>query len=463
VELFGLSISRAPKRKGGNFQPVPVSGGGWWPIIREPFTGAWQRNQEERADTLLTHSAVFACATLIASDIAKMNLRLVKQDADGIWEETSSPSFSPVLQRPNHYQNRIKFIEWWIISKLIHGNTYALKARDNRGVVTALYILDPARVRVLLAPDGSVFYSLGVDVLNGLTEPVVVPAREIIHDIMVALYHPLLGVSPIFACAMAAIQGLRIQANSTRFFANGSNPGGVLSAPGEISQPTADRIKAYWDTNFTGDNVGKIAVLGDGLKYEPMTVNAHDAQLIEQLKWTVETVCSCFHVPAYMIGGALPPNYNNIEALNQQYYSQCLQALIESLELCLDEGLDLPDKYDTQFDLDDLLRMDTATMITSEKDAIGAGIKKPNESRRRLNLKPVDGGDTPYLQQQNYSLAALAKRDAKAGAPDTPAGTPAATPAPADGGSGDTPPMDEAAAVAAWRIKAAALGLPVAA
>ncbi|HXJ74190.1 MAG TPA: phage portal protein, partial [Candidatus Dormibacteraeota bacterium] len=384
-------MSRAPKRKGGNFQPVPVSGGGWWPIIREPFTGAWQRNQEERADTLLTHSAVFACATLIASDIAKMNLRLVKQDADGIWEETSSPSFSPVLQRPNHYQNRIKFIEWWIISKLIHGNTYALKARDNRGVVTALYILDPARVRVLLAPDGSVFYSLGVDVLNGLTEPVVVPAREIIHDIMVALYHPLLGVSPIFACAMAAIQGLRIQANSTRFFANGSNPGGVLSAPGEISQPTADRIKAYWDTNFTGDNVGKIAVLGDGLKYEPMTVNAHDAQLIEQLKWTVETVCSCFHVPAYMIGGALPPNYNNIEALNQQYYSQCLQALIESLELCLDEGLDLPDKYDTQFDLDDLLRMDTATMITSEKDAIGAGIKKPNESRRRLNLKPVDG------------------------------------------------------------------------
>ncbi len=37
----------------------------------------------------------------------------------------------------------------------------------------------------------------------------------------------------------------------------------------------------------------------------------------------------------------------------------------------------------------------------------------PNEARRREDLPPVDGGDTPYLQVQNYSLAALANRDAR--------------------------------------------------
>ena len=37
----------------------------------------------------------------------------------------------------------------------------------------------------------------------------------------------------------------------------------------------------------------------------------------------------------------------------------------------------------------------------------------PNEARAEIGLQPVAGGDTPYLQQQNYSLAALAKRDAK--------------------------------------------------
>ena len=36
-------------------------------------------------------------------------------------------------------------------------------------------------------------------------------------------------------------------------------------------------------------------------------------------------------------------------------------------------------------------------------------------------MEPVEGGDSPYLQQQNYSLEALAKRDA-ASDPFAPAG-----------------------------------------
>jgi phage portal protein BeeE len=160
-----------------------------------------------------------------------------------------------------------------------------------------------------------------------------------------------------------------------------------------------------------------------------MSVNAVDAQLIEQLKWTAEVVCSAFHVPAYKIGVGQYPTQTNIEALDQQYYSQCLQSLFENIELLLDEGLGLtevPGKtYGTEFDLDDLLRMDTATMIEAEKNAVGAGIKSPNEARKRMNLPPTPGGKGPYLQQQNYSLAALEKRDAKedpfATKPTTPA------------------------------------------
>ena len=136
---------------------------------------------------------------------------------------------------------------------------------------------------------------------------------------MVALFHPLVGVSPLYACGAAALQGITIQQTSQKFFAGGSNPGGVLTAPGAIADETAKRLKDYWDQNFTGDNVGKVAVLGDGLKYEPMTVNAADAQLIEQLKLSAETVCSCFHVPPFMIGVGPPPPFANVEPLQQQY------------------------------------------------------------------------------------------------------------------------------------------------
>jgi HK97 family phage portal protein len=390
--------------------------GGWFPIINEPFAGAWQRNLVERRESILAFGAVYAIVTLIASDIGKIRLRLVQQDSDGIWSETTSPAFSPVLRKPNRFQNRIKFIEQWIVSKLLHGNTYVLLQRDNRGVVVAMYVLDPTRVKPLVADDGSVYYSLGRDNLSGLEDDnIVVPASEIIHDVMVPLYHPLCGVSPLTACGAAAAHGLTIQRHSQKFFSNGSRPGGILTAPGKIEQATADRIKAHWEQNFAGDNSGRVAVLGDDLKYAAMSVNAVDAQLIEQLRWDEINVCTAFHVPPYMIGVGPPPTYNNIEALNQQYYTQCLQSLIESIELCLDEGLGLVNvvgqTYGSEFDINDLLRMDTATQYDTIGKGIGSGLVAPNEGRKQINLKPVKGGDTPYLQQQNFSLAALDRRD----------------------------------------------------
>jgi len=430
MNIFGLSITKALPT---NLRP-PDNRGGWYPIIREPFSGAWQQNVEWSTDEVLGYFAVYRCISLISSDIAKMRVKLVQEDAFGIWHEVSVPAFSPVLRKPNLYQTRIQFMQSWVQSKLINGNAYILKERDQRGVVIGLTVLDPWRVQPMVSTDGSVFYQLSPDRLAGLEFGITAPAREIIHDRWNTIFHPLVGTSPIFACGLAAAQGLKIQNNSASFFANGSNPGGILTAPGAISDETAVRLKQHWDTNYSGANVGKVAVLGDGLKYERMAVNAVDAQLIEQLKWTAEVVCAAFGVPAYMAGIGPAPVNTNIEALSQQYYSQCLQIHVESIEVCLDEGLALPDPYGTEFDTDGLLRMDTATLIAAEATAIGAGIKKPDESRKRLNLPPVEGGDTPYMQQQNFSLAALAKRDR-----DDPFAKPAPAPA-APAGQTETAP-----------------------
>lgn len=401
--------------------------GSWLGLIRESFAGAWQQNVEIKTDSVLAFSAVFSCITLIAADIGKMRLKLMEMDGNGIWEETTSPVLTSVLRKPNHFQTRIKFLEYWITSKLIHGNAYALKKRDSHGAVTGLYLLDPRRVTPLVSDEGDVFYELKTDNLSGLPSGITVPAREIIHDAMICLFHPLVGVSPIYACGLAAAQGSAIQNNSARFFSNGSKPGGVLTAPGAISNETATRLKEHWDSNYSGDNAGKVAVLGDGLKYESMAMSATDSQLIEQLKWSAETVCSVFHVPAYKVGVGPTPTYSNAEVLNQIYYSDCLQSLIESLELCLDEGLELPPQYGTELDLEGLLRMDTATLYKANNDAVGGGWMSPNEARRRASLPPVTGGDTPYLQQQNFSLAALDQRDQ-----NNPLGIQPPAPAPAE-------------------------------
>jgi len=227
--------------------------------------------------------------------------------------------------------------------------------------------------------------------------------------------------------------GLSIQRNSEQFFENKSVPSGIITTPNNIPDTTAKRIKDYWEKNYSGTNVGRgVAVLGDGLTFEGMKETSTDAQLTEQLKLTAEMICTAYGVPPFKIGAAPAPPYNNVESLNQQYYSDCIQTLIQDIESLLDSGLGLTEidgkTYGTDFDERDLLRMDTATKSKTWGDLVGAGIVTPNEARAEFQLKATDGGDTPYMQEQNYALSDLAKRSklanpfgAKAPPQDTPA------------------------------------------
>lgn len=435
MRLFGRELSLTFKR--APMSPPGTGLGGWWPIIKEPYSGAWQNNDSWTNESVLAHYAVYACVTLIANDIGKLRQRLMILDANGIWKETTSPAFSPVLKKPNNYQNHIQFKQWWQTSKLISGNAYGLKQRDQRGVVTSIYLLDPCRVLPLVAEDGSIYYQLSNDNLNRVGDGVTVPASEIIHDRMNCLFHPLVGVSPLYAAAQAACQSLKMQKDSSTFFENSSMPSGILSAPGAISDETAARLKAHWDSAYTGVNRGKVAVVGDDMKFSQMKMSARESELIEQFKLTAEMVCTAFHVPASKVGVAVSPTGTTAAQENQKYYSDCIQILAEEYEACMDDGLSLPDRYGVELDVDGLLRMDPTALMETLSAGVKGGIMAPDEARRRINLAPVEGGATPYLQQQNFSLAALAKRDSQADpfatTPSAPAiETPAAPAEPTD-------------------------------
>jgi phage portal protein BeeE len=171
---------------------------------------------------------------------------------------------------------------------------------------------------------------------------------------------------------------------------------------------------------------------GDGLTYTSMTMTGNDAQLIQQLQWTAQDVARCFHVPGHKIGldtGARTANSSAI--YESMYYSDCLQAYLEAIELLLDDAFYVPDGAGLRFDTKGLMRMDEGAQHAANAQAVGAGYMSPNEARATVHLPPVEGGDTPYLQQQNFSLAALAKRDK-----DNPFSTPAAG---ANGASASSP------------------------
>jgi HK97 family phage portal protein len=455
MNVFGITL-RSPfalVRKDG-FVDNPR----WWTRVLEPFAGAWQRNIEcDRTETVLAFSAVYACITRIANDIATMPLNLVKRDSNGIWNvvEENSP-FWPVLRKPNGYQNRIQFFVTWLLSKLINGNTYALKERDERGIVIALYILDPRKVQTRWLTNGDVFYVLSNDELANIPAGVTVPASEIIHDLMNPLFHPLCGVSPLYASGLAASQGRRMQQNNALMSENANVPSGIVTTPGDISDEQGDKWTREWRERFGGANRGNVAFLGGGLKYEKISFTAEEQQMVEFLNWTAADVARAYGMPLYKIGAGPVPPVGNTDMLQTQYLNDTLRPLIEAIEIGMDEGLGLgptvPRNADlgTEFDLDALWRMDSVTQIDFLSKAVGSAIMSPDEARLRRNLPPVEGGKTPYLQQQNYSLAALAKRDAQAD-PFGTAPAPAPVPPPAEPAEEE----DEAAEAEAMKAFAA--------
>jgi len=401
MKFLGLNITRQKA-----LNNVPNSG--WHPIY-EANTGNWQRNITVDRNSVLANPFVFRCQSMIARDIAKLRVMVMRRDGR-VWKETEGAQAARLLRKPNHFQTRNQFFEVWFLSKLSAGNTYVLKQRDERRTVQKLHILDPNRVQVLVSDSGDVFYQLADDNLSGVNTSVTVPASEVIHDRWNCLFHPLVGLSPIYANGVAATQSQNISESSTNFFGNQAQPGGILSAPGKIGDETAKRLKEAFETSYTGKNAGKIAVMGDGLKFDPITVAASDAQLVEQLKWTSETIATTYGIPLYKVGLGPMPTANNLQSLNVEYYGQSLQGLIEDAESCLDDGLGMDGvKVKTAFDVDGLLRMDSATQM--EVLERGKSLMTLDERRERLNLDGITGGSTVYMQEQDHSIEAIAARD----------------------------------------------------
>ncbi len=340
------------------------AGNGWISLARwgnEYSTGQWQRAVRISDDEILRHHATFACVSQIATDVAKMRMRLMALGgASGAtyWQESPNPAYSPVLSTPNFFQTSSQFLESWLWSKLGHGNTYVLKQRDNRGVVSSLWVLDPWRVRPLIANDdsGAVFYQLFPDrLVPGMAlegnATVTVPAREIIHDRYNTIRHPLVGSSALFAAMAAAAGGLSMVESSARFFKNGAAPRGMLIAPGQIDPDTAKRLEDKWDEEYSGEGTGKIAVLGSGLKFEPMQLSMVDAQIVDQMKWSATQICSVFHVPPWKIGlDTWPRGVINVESLQVDYLASCLQSYVDAIESCLTAGLGLSSNLRVELD-----------------------------------------------------------------------------------------------------------------
>ncbi|MWW06929.1 phage portal protein, partial [Pseudomonas aeruginosa] len=128
-----------------------------------------------------------------------------------------------------------------------------------------------------------------------------------------------------------------------------------------------------------------------------------DSQMVEQLRYSDEQICQPFGIPPFKVGlGSIPAGLG-VDAINQLYYDDALQADIQAMECLLSEGLNT---YPYKVDLDEsvLMRMDAGKKADYHKTLIDGSIETINDARMSFNLPPLVGGNTVYMQQQDFPL-----------------------------------------------------------
>ena len=400
---------------------------------RETSLGAWQRNLSCTMEDMTAFSAVYACVTIVSDDIAKLGLKLWRKLPKGGREEATGHPYWRLLQQPNDWQTPVEFVQQWLFSVLLTGNAFILLRRDGRGAVASMTVLDPCKVRLYLTDEGEAAYRLAEDPLNSvLAAEEFVPARDVMHDRMNTLFHPLMGVSPIVSAAASATAGNRILHQAESFFGSMSRPSGMLTTEARIDEATSKQMRAMWEANYGGaERAGRTAVMGAGLKWQPLTMSAQDSQLIEQLKFSVEDVARAYRVPGFMLGDLTKVSYRNAEQLTRIYYQGCLQYHLERMEWRLDASLDLASDIEAEFDMAALFRMESDVRAQTAEIWLRSGVLSINEARAREGLGPVDGGAVPRVQMQMQPIDA------------PPAAAAPALPAPAEEDEPDDKPEPE--------------------
>lgn len=399
--------------------PLPPLSHGY---VHEPYSGAWQQNVWcHGPGDPANFSAVFACVQIISTDVAKLTPVVYRRLENGTAEPHPNHPAQRVLLNPNEDQTSVDFFQQLMASVLLAGPAFVYLERDERNVVAAMHLLNPYRTTPVLAADGSRFYEVNYGAVPAVVDydeeywraggRAVIPARDVMfHRELSSVTHPLMAISPLTAALTSAMTGSLIQSHQQAFFENMSRTSGVLTAPHKISKETADRLRTDWEQNFKAGSMGRVAVLGEGLAWQPLALNAVDAQLMESLRWTVADVARCYRIPDYMLGLGTGANTARSGELMINYYNQALSSRLAALEARIARAFDFAPDVFLEFDMSELMRPNFTERMAAYKNALNSGVYSINELRKMEELAPAEGGDEPLMQVQYQPLSALGKK-----------------------------------------------------
>ena len=361
------------------------------------------KNVNER--TAMRVTAVYSCVRILSEAIAGLPLHLYKQiDKGGKEKAINHPLYKLLHDEPNPEMTSFVFRETLMSHLLLWGNAYAQIIRNGKGQVVALYPLMPNRMTVDRDSNGRIYYIYSVNEsdnpkLRKLCQ-IHMQKDEVFH-IPALGFDGLVGYSPIAMAKNAIGMALATEEYGAKFFANGTSPSGVLEHPGNIKDP--DRLRESWNTLFQGSgNSHKIAVLEEGLKYQPIGISPNEAQFLETRKFQIDEIARIFRVPPHMVGDLDKSSFSNIEQQSLEFVKYTLDPWVTRWEQAVHRSLLLESEkmdYFAKFNVDGLLRGDYQSRMNGYATGIQNGFLSPNDIRslENMDLIPDNLGGNLYL------------------------------------------------------------------
>lgn len=366
---------------------VPLSDYNQWGSSSSSESLAGPRVGREQA---LGLHAVWRAVDLISDTIARLPCSVYRLTDVGRDEDVAHPAYNLLRFQPSPETTSFTFRKTMEAHRLLMGNAYAYVRRLGSGAPQELVILDPDctfPVRV----NGRLSYATRV---NGVLEPL--RADDVIH-LKGLSYDGLVGYPVTHKARDSFGLGLATNQYAGEFFRNGAEPRVVISTPGTMTPDDQTRFLKQWQMMHGEGKRHSTAIITGGGKVEKLSIDAQDAQLIEQRKFTIIEVANWFGLPPHKLGNGDRAAYNSLEQENQSFLDDCMASRVESTEQeyrlkLLSEREKRSVSHAIEIDVNSLMRADMAARSAYYDKAVGRWVTK-NEIRALEGLNAVPGGD----------------------------------------------------------------------
>lgn len=377
--------------------------------------------EEVTPSSVLGLSAAWACVNLIAGTIATLPLMVYRTKKDGSREVAKDhPLYRILHDNPNTDQTAVDYLEFVQSSLEFWGNSYSRIVRSGEKPVSLLPIRpdimsvdrdDRGRVRYRWSEDGQYFERFDDTVLH----------------IRGFGGGPLGGLSTLsfardtFGLAMATDRAAR------ETFRNGMRPAGQFVFKEFLTPAQREQLDERLTNKYLGAiNAGRPYIAEGGAEYKPISINPDDAQMLETRGFSVDEVCRFFGVPPFMIGHTekstswgtgLAEQVLGFQKFNLR---RRLKRIEQSMEKRLLTPADRAAGVVIEFNLEGLLRGDSAARAAYYGAGLKDGWLNINQVCAWENLPPVEGGDVNRVQMQNVPLTEAGKEPAAMPQPGAP-------------------------------------------